>query len=338
MNNCPDISVIMSVYNSEKYIEETIESILNQSFTNFELLVIDDASTDNTLKLILKYKDKRIKLYKNKKNLGYVINLNYLMSQSVGKYIARHDADDISHKDRLYYQFKVLENDISIDVCGTSAISFGDKSRFMYVYQNNDYIRSQMFFANGLIHPTIMYKRELLNRFDFYYNNNYKPTEDYSLWTNLPTSVNFFNISHPLLKYRLHSSNASVINDNLINKINSIRYNYYKLNNIELSLDESIIISKFIFNLNVNIDVVTSYLNIYHRLTINKTFNSTKLKNIYFLYIIKFLIKQRRFKKELFSFLYFNINISNIFFILSYLIKNKFYSLIYKHCKISNFG
>jgi glycosyltransferase involved in cell wall biosynthesis len=338
MTKIPDISVIMSVYNSENYIEDTIQSILNQDFTNFELLIIDDASTDNTFNLISKYNDERIKLFKNDKNLGYVINLNILMYQAKGRYIARHDADDISHKSRFDYQFKVMENNRKIDVCGTSAISFGNYNKLMYVYNNNDYIKSQMFFSNALIHPSIMIRRELLKKYNLCYNDTYKPTEDYSLWTSLSYNVIFYNISKPLLRYRLHSNNSSVINEDLINKINIIRHNYFKLNKLDFSLEDSSVISKFIFNLNLDLDIIKAYFNLYYKLPfICEGVNLKYIKNIYFLYIIKLIPKQKKYNKHIFIFILKNINISNLFFIASYFISNKIYSIFYNNKNISNF-
>lgn len=115
----PAISVLMPVYNSEKYLNEAIESILNQTFVDFEFIIINDASNDNSENIIESYQDSRIKYFKNEKNLGVAKTLNKGLKLAQGKYIARMDSDDISLPERLYKQFKFMEVYNDIDVCGS---------------------------------------------------------------------------------------------------------------------------------------------------------------------------------------------------------------------------
>ena len=113
-NSLNKVSIIMSVFNAEATIANSIESILNQTFEDFEFLILDDASSDSTLEILSNYSDsdKRIKLYKNKVNIGLTKSLNFLIDECNYKYIARQDADDISYKNRIIYQFDFLDNSI----------------------------------------------------------------------------------------------------------------------------------------------------------------------------------------------------------------------------------
>lgn len=121
---CPRVSVIMSVYNSEKYLEDSIKSILNQSFKDFEFIIVNDCSNDNSLKIINKYKenDVRIRLINNSKKINLANSLNKCLKVAKGKYIARMDADDISIKNRLEIQYNFMEENEDIFLCGGSAI------------------------------------------------------------------------------------------------------------------------------------------------------------------------------------------------------------------------
>ena len=126
-NNDPNISIIMSVYNSERYLKEAIESILNQTYTDFEFIITDDSSTDSSLRILEKYKnnDERITLIRNSENVGLTVNLNRMMDLARGKYIARMDADDISLPKRIATQYYFMEKNTEIGVCGTHCKSFG---------------------------------------------------------------------------------------------------------------------------------------------------------------------------------------------------------------------
>jgi len=154
----PLISVIMPCYNSEDYIEEAIESILNQTYNNIEVIIADDCSTDKSFDLIKRYtkKDKRVRCFKNKKNIGCTKTLNKLIEQTKGQYIARMDADDISFEDRIEKQFKLLTKH-NYDVLGTNIIfidSLGNK-------KNNRRYRNNIKSENPLAHPTILMKKKI---------------------------------------------------------------------------------------------------------------------------------------------------------------------------------
>lgn len=175
----PKISVLMSVKNSELTVSTSIESILSQSFTNYEFLIIDDASTDNTHKILQKYeeKDVRIKVFQNKENQGLTKSLNILIGLSNGEYIARQDSDDESMIDRLQIQYEYLVKK-KLDACATRSISI----------QSNRVIPGLSFyispgilvnFKNPMVHGTLLISRKVLeelNNYDerFYYSQDYK--------------------------------------------------------------------------------------------------------------------------------------------------------------------
>src|ERR1017187_7276972 len=127
-NNSPYITVLMPVYNAAPFLREAIDSILNQTFKNFELLIINDGSTDNCEEIILTYKDPRIRYIKNETNIKLISTLNKGIKLSKGKYIVRMDADDISFPDRIEKQVNYMETNPAIALCGTWFSSFGDRA------------------------------------------------------------------------------------------------------------------------------------------------------------------------------------------------------------------
>ncbi|MDC3404579.1 glycosyltransferase [Acidimicrobiia bacterium] len=179
MSNNPLISVIMSTYNSEEVVKKSIESIVSQTYQHFELLIIDDASTDNTLKTINLYqeKHKNIKIYKNQKNIGLTKCLNILLNNTQGDYIARQDDDDISINTRLENQLKFIESK-NLDFCTTRAITSPDgRSRPNLSY----YLPKKILinYKNPFVHGTLMIKKNTITEIggydeNFYYSQDYK--------------------------------------------------------------------------------------------------------------------------------------------------------------------
>lgn len=183
MSNNALISVIMSTYNSEDTVKKSIESIISQSYKNFELLIIDDASTDDTLKIINLYQEKykNIKIYKNQKNIGLTRCLNILLDKTNGEYIARQDDDDKSINTRLENQLKVIKSK-NLDFCTTRAItSPGGKSRPNLSY----YLPKKLLinYKNPFVHGTLMIKKNIITEIggydeNFYYSQDYKLMHD----------------------------------------------------------------------------------------------------------------------------------------------------------------
>lgn len=173
----PLVSVLMPAYNAEKYITEAIESILNQTYKNFEFIIIDDCSTDKTWKIIQKYqkKDQRIIIFRNKENLNLGKTLNLGINNAKGKYIARMDADDISLPYRLEMQVKFLEDNPRVGIVGSNLIII-DKNNYpiatrRYPLKDKD-IRNKIFLYNPFAHPVIMYRKNVVQKAGLYHQKN----------------------------------------------------------------------------------------------------------------------------------------------------------------------
>lgn len=207
----PLVSVIMTAYNEEKYIAEAIQSILNQTYKNLELIIVNDGSTDRTLDIIKKFSDNRIKLINNKRNLGASESSNRGIEIAKGKYIARMDADDISLPSRIEKQIDFLEYNTDIHVIGTwIKVIFEDliESNVLWKYDfDSEKIRSSLIFNPGVAHPTLMFRREVL--VNTKYNTSYGSAIDYDLYSRLPREVKFSNIQETLLYYRRHDNQMS---------------------------------------------------------------------------------------------------------------------------------
>lgn len=205
------ISIVMSVYNGQRHLRESIKSILSQTYRNFEFLIVDDASTDNSLKIINKYskKDKRIKIIKNKKNIGLTRSLNRAIKQAKGKYIARQDADDFSEKNRLELQLKFLEKNKEIFLCGTGFSVVDNKSNTVgKIAQKMKYaeVEKKLRKMNCLCHGSIMFRndRKTFYREKFLYGQDY----DFYL-TLLSRCKKLANLKKTLYNLRVGSSAIS---------------------------------------------------------------------------------------------------------------------------------
>lgn len=210
-DSMPSISIVMPVYNAENYIPESIESILNQTFHDFELIVVDDGSTDNTVKIVESYHDSRIVLQKN--NHGFIRSLNTGIELSRGKYIVRMDADDIMMPYRLEVQYRYMEDNPDIDVCGSWMNTFGQGSRMMKVPIKHEEIALCLLRGCVLYHPTIIMRKQALQKYKPYphlYKQKYIYAEDYKLWIDLMKSgLKFANIPEVLLLYRVSETQIS---------------------------------------------------------------------------------------------------------------------------------
>ncbi|PSF36748.1 glycosyltransferase family 2 protein [Aphanothece hegewaldii CCALA 016] len=204
----PEITILMSVYNEEEYLQKAINSILNQTFTNFEFIIIDDGSIDDSLKDIRSFSDTRIKVISNKKNLGLADSLNKGITLATGKYIARMDADDIAHSNRLAIQFNFLEKHPEVGILGSFCQLFDDKSDKIGVFLVPIFdlaIRWTSLLNCPFAHPSVMMRRHLLIEHNLRYDGQFKATEDYNLWTELLKYTKSFNLNYPLVRYRLRN-------------------------------------------------------------------------------------------------------------------------------------
>jgi len=235
----PKISVLMPVYNSEKYLKEAIESILNQTFSDFEFLIINDGSTDQSVNIIESYGDSRIRLIHNEQNQGLISTLNKGIDLSQGKYIERMDSDDISLPARLEKQFKLMEENEDIGICGTLFQSFGNHNYIPNHPEDSELIKAHLVFGCYIGHPTVMIRKSIFKKYNLRYDNNFKHAEDYELWTRVIKYSKFTNIQEILLHYRSHDSQichkfAQIQAQNL----RKIHFNYLKNLGFEPSENE----------------------------------------------------------------------------------------------------
>ncbi len=202
----PKISVIMGVYNDEKYLSDAIDSILNQSYKDLEFIICDDGSTDNSVNIIKKYQkvDKRILFLQNKKNMGLAASLNKCIEISTGEYIARMDSDDVSLPERFEKQVEYLDNNKHIALIGCNVNLFDDNGNYGKREVNREYTKVNVFKKNYFIHPTVMIRRNVLLSVGGYTVSNYTyRTEDYDLWCKI-CEKDFlgYNLNETLLNYR----------------------------------------------------------------------------------------------------------------------------------------
>ncbi|WP_199883818.1 glycosyltransferase family 2 protein [Anaerosinus massiliensis] len=199
------VTVLMPVYNAEQYLKEAIESILKQTFKNFEFLIINDGSTDHSEEIIRAYKDSRIRLICNERNSGLIYTLNKGLKLANGEYIVRMDADDISYIDRLEKQVAFMENNLGIGVCGTWLETFGNGKSDVWKYSvEHEQIKAQLLFYSSMAHATIIIRTALVMKYQLFYDSSYLYAEDYHLWTKCIDLFRFSNLQEVLYKYRLH--------------------------------------------------------------------------------------------------------------------------------------
>lgn len=214
----PTVTVLMSAYNAEAYIADSVNSILNQSFTDFEFIIINDGSTDSTGEYLseIEKRDHRIKYIINEKNIGLAGALNKGLRLSKGKYIVRMDADDVSLPNRIQKQVTYMDSNPEIGVSSGWILSFGEKSTVWKCPEIHDQIWTRMFFRNSLWHPAVIFRNGILKNYNFEYDENYERSQDYDLWSKMASVTKFGNLQEVILKYRLHENQVSKIEGNSI--------------------------------------------------------------------------------------------------------------------------
>lgn len=210
--NQPKISVVMPVYNGAAYLNQAIESILRQTFSDFEFVLINDGSADKSVEIIQSYRDSRIKLLHNEKNMGLAAVRNRGIAEAQGEYLAWLDCDDISLPTRLEKQVKFLDDNPSVGLCGTwvRTIGVAKEQEWRYPVEAN-LIRCRMIFEDPLATSSIMIRRSCLTTHGYQFDLDYPPAEDYELWERLSLLYPLRNIPEVLTLYRVHANQTSVI-------------------------------------------------------------------------------------------------------------------------------
>lgn len=302
----PLVSVLMPVFNAEKYLIEAIQSIINQTYQNFEFIIVDDCSSDGSKEIIKKFTDNRIKLIEKTSNSGISETLNVGIKEAKGKYIARMDADDISHPKRIEKQVAFLERNSKYVVCGSNYYLINNNFN-VKLPEENEAIKVELLKSCCIGHPTVVLKTSVLKKYNFFYKKESEPTEDYNLWIELIKKGKFYNLQESLLGYRIHDA--------------------------QITKQKKIIQDKLSFNTSIN------YLTSFFKNV--STIDLQLLKNIYFktkkcnkedFILLKKLVERLSSEnkdKQFFSILHFNIYLKKleITLIKNYFTKYERYSL-----------
>ncbi len=217
----PLVSVVLPIHNAEKYLLEAVESILTQTFADFELILVDDGSTDHSPVILDTLKDPRIIRLRNEKNSGVVASLNLGISVASGRYIARMDADDVSLPERLEKQVKYLEAHPEIGVLGTGILTRVEVDPIqegVAIFPSQDKcIRWMLCFRSAVAHVTAVYRRNLVVESGLY-RHEFLFAEDYDLWVRLISKTQFSNLSEPLVLVRYYVGSSSQLHRDLQRK------------------------------------------------------------------------------------------------------------------------
>jgi len=212
MEAAPKITVLMPAYNAAKYIGEAIASVLGQTFADFELVIVNDGSTDDTLAVINTLNDSRI-IVISQPNQGVASALNTGLQHSRARYIARFDADDICHPQRLEKQYCFLQNNPDYILVGSDADYILENGDFLFHFKciahTHEQIIHKLYFYCPFVHPTVMYRKENICRAGGYPADAHN-FEDYLLWTAIARAGKLYNIAEPLIKYRLNSTSVTI--------------------------------------------------------------------------------------------------------------------------------
>ena len=200
----PKISVVMPVYNGEKYLREAMDSILAQTYTDFEFIIIDDGSKDTSAEIVRSYNDPRIRFVQNEHNMGVAATLNRGLDLAHGEYIARMDADDISLPQRFEKQITFMDQHPEVAVCGSAIELFGAQSGRRVFSEKPEQMKVDMFFSSGLAHPSAMLRGSVFGKNGLRYDGEFSKMEDYELWTRVLEQYEICCVPDVLLKYRIH--------------------------------------------------------------------------------------------------------------------------------------
>lgn len=220
----PLVSIILPVYNDEKFLDATLNALFNQDYNNFEIIAVDDCSTDNSYSILSSYNDKRLKVYKNEKNMGIAKTTNKAFSYASGKYIMQQDHDDISLSNRISLSVNFLENNNNIDGVSGAEKSIDEKVMQTSFIDNRpaiidkDYhtVDCEQFFTGAFRNPTCMFRRNILDKLDTWYDENVKISADMDFFERINAAgFKWVTLKNIVLLYRKHSTNATKISKSI---------------------------------------------------------------------------------------------------------------------------
>ncbi|HSH67691.1 MAG TPA: glycosyltransferase family A protein [Bacteroidia bacterium] len=307
------ISVLMPNYNNAPFLKEAIDSILNQTFKDFIFIIVDDASTDDSVSIIKSYKDKRILLIEKKNNSGIVDTLNIGLLHVTTKYMVRMDGDDISTLDRLELLYRFMESNPQVDICGSQMMFMGKTTTgTTSFFTDNDLMKAQLICLTPFCHASIILKTHLLKSHQLFYRNDFPFMEDYDLFYQLKKTAHFATIDKVLYHYRVLSHNSTVKNYDTRNK----RYrDFYKciLQNLDIPANEKNISLHLEFFITPTLSFSLGEYKQWTELLISQ---NTK-KNLFPHEALKIIIEKR------WQHLFFKIADLNFSYIISYLLITK---------------
>jgi len=210
----PQVTVVMSVYNGARYVRQAIDSILNQTFTDLELIVVNDGSTDDTARILASYTDERLVLLENESNIGLTRSLNKALRIARGEYIARQDADDFSLPERLARQVAYLEAHPRTGFMGTTAIWIDETGKTLQVWHQpttNPEIQERLLWYCPLMHGSVMMRRRALAEVGGKYTEDMRTGQDYDLWLQMSEKWDVAVLPEPLYGYRWHEDMATKV-------------------------------------------------------------------------------------------------------------------------------
>lgn len=258
------VSVLMSAYNSEIYIEDSVRSILNQRNVNLELLIVNDGSTDSTYEIIKKLtaEDNRVRII-NQDNAGLPLALNKAIIESKGNFLARMDADDIAFPERLWQQLKYLNEHPEIDIVASYVEAFGDgRNRIWKFPTKKEDCDVALLFFNPLPHPAVMFRRSVIEKTGFY-NTDFEYDQDYELWARASSNHAIANIGLPLLKYRIHKNQMGSLYSKNFRIDSQKKTQRYLLNQVGIEASEtdlflhSLLSNSYRYEFDINVSVET---------------------------------------------------------------------------------
>ncbi|MCS6979788.1 MAG: glycosyltransferase [Flavobacteriales bacterium] len=205
----PLVTVLMPVFNAREFVAEALESILRQTYSNLEVIVIDDGSQDGSVNILKSFSDSRLKLFLHENNKGLIATLNEGLEMAQGDYIARMDADDVAFPERLEVQVGYMRDNPNVGILGSWVERFGaSKGQVKYPLDDAE-IRWELTYRCSFCHPSVMVRRKVLKSHDLRYDQRFPHAEDYEFWTRLMDYTRGANLPRPLLRYRVHSGNIS---------------------------------------------------------------------------------------------------------------------------------
>ena len=226
----PLVSILMPVYNTAPYLREAMDSMLSQTFTDFELIVLDDCSPDDAEEILDTYTDPRIVRYKGEKNAGLSNVLNVGIGMARGKYIARMDSDDISLPERLQIQVDYLEAHLDVDLVSVGMRLFGAREVTWIREQNLEKVKIEALFHSPVLHASSVWRKDSFEIRGLRFRQEMVPSEDYDLWTRaLVKGLKLVNLPEVLYKYRIHDAQATFQTEKTAEKDRQVLTNYLHL-------------------------------------------------------------------------------------------------------------